>query len=109
LAVSSGTDPIHLAGMTALATITAITATTEMITAINSNSAFVDDALRLWLLMSNIAATQRATIAKVSKGHKAYDKAEGTEVTMVALEDRHPRDDVYGRLHKRLVRCLESR
>jgi hypothetical protein len=106
--VSSGTDPIHLAGKTALVTITAIIATTETITAINSNSAFVDDALRLWLLMSNIAATQRAIIAKVSKGHKAYDKAEGTEVTMVAL-DRHPRDDVYGGLRKRLVRCLESR
>src|SRR5215216_7193461 len=93
--------------MTALVTITAITATTETMTAINSNSAFVDDALRLWLLISNIAATQRATIAKISKGHKAYDKAEGTEVTMVAL-DPHPRDDVYGELHKRLVRCLES-
>jgi hypothetical protein len=93
LAVSSGTDPIHLAGKIALVKITAITATAETITAINSNSAFVDDALRLWLLMSNIAAIQRATIAKVSMGHKAYDKAEGTEVTMVAL-DHHPRDDV---------------
>jgi hypothetical protein len=61
----------HRAAKTALIPAMAITATNETRVAMPSNLALVNVPLRLWRVISNIAATQRATIAKVNKGHRA--------------------------------------
>ena len=62
--------------------VTAITATTEMRVAIPSSPALVNVPVRLWRVISSIAASHRMTIARVNEGHKAYVR---TEVAGVML------------------------
>ena len=56
--------------------VTAITATTEMRVAIPSSPALVNVPVRLWRVISSIAASHRMTIARVNEGHKAYTRTE---------------------------------
>jgi hypothetical protein len=56
--------------------VTAVTATTETRVAIPSIPALVNVPLRLWRVISNIAASHRITIARVNEGHKAYARTE---------------------------------
>jgi hypothetical protein len=56
--------------------VTATTATTETSIAIPSSPALVNVPLRLWRVISSIAATHRIIIARVSEGHKTYARTE---------------------------------
>ncbi len=73
-----------------------MTATTETRVVIYSNPAFVDVPLRLWRVMSRIAATQRAIIASVSKGHMAYERTEVANPSMVTLDPYTPSEKCLG-------------
>lgn len=48
-----------------------------------SNPAPVNVPLRLWREISTTAASQRATIVKVNKGHKAYSRTEVAGASML--------------------------
>ena len=56
--------------------VTAMTATTETRIAIPSSPALVYVPLRLWRVMSSIAASHRIIIARVNEGHRAYARME---------------------------------
>jgi hypothetical protein len=48
-----------------------------------SNPALVDVPLRLWREISSIAASQRAIIVQVNRGHKAYARTEVAGASML--------------------------
>jgi hypothetical protein len=83
LELAPDTASTHWAAKTALMPATAITATTETRLAMHTNPAPVNVPLRLWRVMSNIAAIQSATITKVNEGHKAYGRTEVTGEAML--------------------------
>src|SRR5215217_7882180 len=80
--------------------------TTETTAAMPSNPVLVNVPWRLWRKMSNAAAVQRTTIARVSKGHRAYARTEVTNSSTLILDESTQRK--CREPHEFLVRELEA-